>query len=108
MSAFPHERRRPRQESGATTPARKSLPSIEALACGCLEDVGHLDDLARAIDGAFVVVVKVTGGKYRRRTFLTVASAQRAADNARALGHTATIYLSELRPLWRVVGGEDR
>ena len=104
MSAFPHERRRPRQESGATTPAKRSLPSLEGLACGCLEPVGHLDDLAQAIDGAFVVVVKVTGGKYRRRTFLTVASAQRAADNARALGHAATIYLSELRPLWRVGG----
>ena len=104
MSGPPKDERRPRQESGVQTPARKSLPSIEGLACGCLEPVGHLDDLARAIDGAFVVVVKVTGGKYRRRTFLTVASAQRAADNARALGHAATIYLSELRPLWRVGG----
>lgn len=105
MSASEHEEGHPRQ-SAPRTPARKSAPILSLPGCPCLEDVDHLDDLARAIDGAFVVVVKVAGGKYRRRTFLTVASAQRAADNARALGHTATIYLSELRPLWRVVGGE--
>ena len=64
-----------------------------------------LDDLADHIDGAFVVVVRITGGRYRRRCFLTVAAAEWAARNAQAAGHDAQIYLSELRPLWKLTGG---
>jgi hypothetical protein len=62
-----------------------------------------LDELARHIDGSFVLIVKVTGGKYRRRCFLTVAAAERAARNAQDAGHNATVFLAELKPLWRVV-----
>ena len=64
-----------------------------------------LDDIARHVDGTFVVVVKVTGGRYRRRCFLTAASAQRAADRAIQRGETATVYLAELKPLWKLAGG---
>jgi hypothetical protein len=38
-----------------------------------------LDDIAHHVDGAFVLVVKVSGGRYRRRCFLTACSAERAA-----------------------------
>jgi hypothetical protein len=64
-----------------------------------------LDDLAKEIDGSFVLVVKLSGGKYCRRCFLTVAAAEWAARNAQAAGHDAQIYLSELRPLWKLTGG---
>jgi hypothetical protein len=64
-----------------------------------------LDEIAQQVDGAFVLVVKVTGGRYRRRCFMTAASAERAACNALAAGHTATIYLAELKPLWKLTGG---
>jgi hypothetical protein len=64
-----------------------------------------LDDLADHIDGAFVVVVRITGGRYRRRCFLTVAAAERAARNAQAAGHDATVFLCEIRPLWRLAAG---
>jgi hypothetical protein len=64
-----------------------------------------LDALARHIDGTFVLVVKVTGGKYRRRCFLTAAAAERAARRALDAGHTTYIYLAELKPLWRLTGG---
>ena len=66
---------------------------------------GTLDDIAHHIDGAFVLVVRVTGGKYRRRCFLTAASAERAARSAQAAGDNAEVYLAELKPLWRLEGG---
>jgi hypothetical protein len=63
-----------------------------------------LDDLAKEIDGSFVLVVKLSGGKYRRRCFLTAAAAERAARNAQDAGHNATVFLAELKPLWRLAG----
>jgi hypothetical protein len=64
------------------------------------------DDLAKHVDGTFVLVVKVTGGKYRRRCFLSVASAERAARRALDAGSIAYVYLCELKPLWRLTGGD--
>jgi hypothetical protein len=87
-------RRRPSQET----------PSLK-IASPSLAPTDPLDEIAAHIDGSFVLVVKVTGGKYRRRCFLTAASAQRAARNAQAAGHNATIYLAELKPLWKLAGG---
>lgn len=63
-----------------------------------------LDDIAAHVDGAFVLVVRVSGGKYRRRCFLTAASAERAARNAQDAGHHAEVFLAELKPLWRLSG----
>jgi hypothetical protein len=40
--------------------------------------VDPLDEIAHHVDGTFVLVVKVTGGKYRRRCFLSAASAEKA------------------------------
>lgn len=97
-----HERGRPRQEAASETSPKKSGPSLP------LETVCALDALAKAIDGTFVVVVEHPGAKYRRRAYLTVASAERSAANARAKGHTVTVYLAELRPLWRLAGGAGR
>jgi hypothetical protein len=61
-----------------------------------------LDDIAVHVDGAFVLVVRVNGGRYRRRCFLTAASAERAARNAQDAGHNAEVFLAELKPLWRL------
>ncbi|MEU4287801.1 hypothetical protein AB0E63_06230 [Kribbella sp. NPDC026596] len=72
-----------------------------------LTPLGGLDAVATAVDGAFVLVVEVTGGKYRRRCFLTAASAERAAGKATARGENATVYLAELKPLWKLRGGES-
>ncbi len=66
------------------------------------------DDLAQHVNGAFVVVVETTGGKYRRRCFLTAASAERSSANALAKGYNATVYLAELKPLWRLACGVPR
>jgi hypothetical protein len=73
-----------------------------------LTPVDALDDIAQHIDGVFVVVVRVTGGKYRRRCFLSAASAERAARNALEAGYNATVFLAELKPLWKLAGGERR
>lgn len=64
-----------------------------------------LDDIAHHIDGTFVVVVAVAAGTYRRRCFLSVRAAESAARRAADRGETATVYLAELRPLWKVCGG---
>jgi hypothetical protein len=62
------------------------------------------DELVRVIDGTFVVVVKVTGGRYRRRCFLSLRAAQDAARRAQQHGETAAVVMAELRPLWLVSG----
>jgi hypothetical protein len=67
-----------------------------------LHPVDALDAIAHHVDGTFVLVVKVTGGKYRRRCFLTAASAEPAARNALAAGHDATVFLAQLKPVWKL------
>jgi hypothetical protein len=67
-----------------------------------LRPADSLDELAQHVGGTFVLVVKVTGGKYRRRCFLSAASAEKAARNALEAGHNATVYLAELKPLWKL------
>lgn len=74
---------------------------------GALVQLAELDAVAEHVDGAFVLVVRVTGDRYRRRCFLTAASAQRAADRALARGENATVFLAELRPLFRLTGGGE-
>jgi hypothetical protein len=71
-----------------------------------LTPVGTLDDIAQHVDGAFVLVVKVNGGRYRRRCFMSAASAERAARNAIEAGHNATVFLAQLKPLWKLAGRE--
>ncbi len=102
MSAPRAERGCPRQEAPSEISATKSEPSLP------LDPIDALDELAHSVDGTFVVVVEHPGAKYRRRAYLTVASAERSAANARAKGHTVTVYLAELKPLWRLAGGGDR
>lgn len=65
--------------------------------------LADLDSLAAHVDGTFVVVVKVNTGRYRRRCYLTAKAAENAASKATERGETATVYLAELKPLWRVV-----
>lgn len=60
------------------------------------------DEFAAAVDGSYVVVVRGPGGRSRRRVFLTVAAAQRAAERATERGQTVRIVLAELRPLYDV------
>jgi hypothetical protein len=68
--------------------------------------VDPLDEIAWHVDGTFVLVIKVAGGRYRRRCFLTsaAAAAERAARNPQEAGHDAEVFLAELRPLWRLAG----
>lgn len=60
--------------------------------------------LAAQVDGAFVVLVETSHGKYRRRVWLTLAAAERAAIKAQDAGHNAVVMLAELKPLYRVEG----
>lgn len=76
-----------------------------------------LDALAEHVDGAFVVLVRVTPSsrpavldepeppRYRRRVFLAAAAAERAVRAAQKRGESCRVYLAELTPLHRVVGG---
>lgn len=52
---------------------------------------------------AIVVLVQDKAGRYRRRVFLTLASAERAVDQAAARGVDAQVVLCRLTP---VEGGE--
>lgn len=76
-------------------------------ACGTYS-LDALDDKARVLGGAFVVVVEVSGEpvRSRRRPYLTAAAAERAARAAQSRGQNARVYLAELTPLYRVRGWE--
>jgi hypothetical protein len=82
-------------------------PSIKIANASLLPVTDPLDDIAAHVDGAFVLIVRDTGGRYRRRCFLTAAAAERAARNALASGYSATVYLAELKPLWKLAGRES-
>lgn len=56
-------------------------------------------EVAESLDGALVLLVRTEAGRYRRRVFLTIASAQRAADRATEAGHAAEIVLCALAPV---------
>lgn len=66
----------------------------------------ELDALAAHVDGAFVVVVKVSGTHYRRRCYLTAKAAESAARKATERGENVVVYMAELKPLYRLIGGE--
>lgn len=57
------------------------------------------DRLAQYLDGVYAVVVQVGDDRLRRRVYLNLPSAQRAADRARERGREATIALCELHPV---------
>ena len=99
-----HERSRP-----ATGPASSNLMATKAAEAHSTlgaDILGELDALAAHVDGAFVVVVRVTGTQYRRRCYLTAKAAESAARKATDRGENAAVYLAELKPLWRIIGGE--
>lgn len=62
--------------------------------------------MAQRIGGTLILVVETTGGRYRRPCLLTAAAAEKAAKRAVAAGHSAEVFLAELRPLWRLKGRE--
>jgi len=64
--------------------------------------------LAAQVDGAFVVLVQTSHGRYRRRVWLTLAPAERAARKATEAGHNAVVILAERKPVYRVDGGGHR
>jgi hypothetical protein len=86
--------------SNTTSPATGF--AVDSKPSGLLPVLNPLDEIAHHVDGTFVLVVKVTGGKYRRRCFLSAASAERAARNALEAGHNAEVFLAELKPLWKL------
>jgi hypothetical protein len=96
----------PRSREGR--PTKGPAPEIAATASesSLLETVDSLDAIAHHVDGAFVVVVEATGGKYKRRCYLTAKAAENAAGRATLRGENATVYLAELKPLWKLRGGD--
>lgn len=59
---------------------------------------GNLDPpAAHGLEDAYAVLVSTTGGRWRRRLFLSLSAAERAADSARDRGHAAELILVRLR-----------
>lgn len=54
---------------------------------------------AALVTGVHVVVVETAVGKYRRRVYFNLSSAQRAADRAIMAGHAADVILCKLMPV---------
>lgn len=61
------------------------------------------EDAAAVAGGAFVVVVHLYGDRHRRRVFLTLAAAERAARRAEDAGHVAHVLLARVVPLGVIV-----
>lgn len=55
--------------------------------------------LVALLDGVFVLVVRLDNDRTRRRVYVSLASAQKAAQRAEDLGHVAHVVLCELHPL---------
>jgi hypothetical protein len=92
------------------SPARESRPAgnqaAEMFSGGNAISLPATTDRTTAaalVTGVHVVVVETSGGKHRRRVYLTLNSAQLAADRAVMAGHSAHIILCQLTP---VAGGE--
>lgn len=98
-----HERRPRGGEDGAPT---ASTPGGEVSHESTPDDLWQ--DVADVIGGAFVVVVTVPGGLARRRVYLTVKSAERAAERAAGRGQVAHVALCRLSPVSLVVGEPGR
>lgn len=62
------------------------------------------DEYVQHVDGGYVVVVHTTAGRYRRRVYLSLRSAELAVRRARERGHGARIVLAVLTPLYVVSG----
>lgn len=60
------------------------------------------------VSGLFAVVVTTSEGRYRRRVWLTLAPAQRAAERAVEAGHVATVVLCRLEPIATVSDDASR
>lgn len=71
--------------------------------------LADLDTLAESVRRTFVVVVSRpcddNPGRVLRRPYLTAKAAERAAQKATERGQTAVVYLAELRPAHRIIGG---
>ena len=87
----PRERARPRQGAPVIFSATSVTPANV-----------EIDDLAEHIGGTWVLVVEIAEDRHRRRCFLSVAAAERAAERARAGGRNCGVYLAELTPLLRL------
>ena len=90
---------------GGTTPGQAS-PLMNAAATKpqvphhCPTDSSVTDSPhGSQVRGTLVVVVETAAGKYRRRAFLTLASAQRAVERAETAGHPASMVLARLEPV---------
>lgn len=85
---------RERRPEGDRTPSKISHGDNTSVAA-------HPDMItAKAIvSGVHVVVVRTGRGRYRRRVYFNLPSAQRAADRAVMAGHSAEIVLCRLMPV---------
>ncbi|MEW9263342.1 hypothetical protein AB1207_01150 [Kineococcus endophyticus] len=56
-------------------------------------------EVLAAVSNIFVVAVRVDGDHLRRRIYLSLSAAQRAAERAEARGKTADIILCKVTPV---------
>lgn len=78
-------------------------PAPEIASAGSTAMVPQATDLSLYVD-TYAVIVETTDLKHRRRVYLSLHSAEKAADRARAAGHRAELFLVRMTP----VGGESR
>ena len=91
----------------APTDAAQSLTATKPLDCAQSTrdplDVARSEvspfDAAEVLADAWVLVVRVNAGHYRRRVFLSIAPAWQAARRAADRGYSADVVLCRLEPI---------
>lgn len=108
---MPGNEERPGVGTEATPERLTTCPETtdEGVTMSRLVELAELDVLAERVAGCFVVVVArpsdADPDRIVRRPYLTAKAAERAAHRALARGQNAVVYLAELRPVHRLVGG---
>lgn len=85
-------------------PTREDEAAIKAFGSA----VTSLPDAADLLNGVFVILVahRVDGElRYRRRVYMTLQAAQKAADRLTMSGQTCTVTLARLAPVHTFGGG---
>lgn len=86
----------------ATNSTRGERPDSSANHAQSTAHPRDWQEVADLIEGTFVVLVITPQNRARRRCYLTLAAAQRAAERATDRGQFATVVLASVQPIAEV------
>lgn len=95
MSPPGNDERRPGQGGGSSSAVQAGEATDEATRLLPVQHARH----APRVRGGFAVVTETPDHKYRRRLYLSLSAAEKAAKRAEAAGYSAEVILCRLEPV---------